>query len=134
MNINSYRLSILSAAEIDDLYGLPRFTEEDRHLYFDLSVAEREALTAVHTMSAAVHLTLQLGYFKAKRQFFVYEQGAVLEDLRYIMKLHFPERDSASIKTPSRPTLSARRSFVRVRAEYSVRRRSCRDDHKSMPA
>ena len=78
MNINSYRLSILSAAEIDDLYSLPRFTEEDRHLYFDLSVAEREAVTAVHTMSAAVHLTLQLGYFKAKRQFFVYEQGAVL--------------------------------------------------------
>lgn len=104
MNINSYRLSILSAAEIDDLYSLPRFTEEDRHLYFELSVAEREAVTAVHTMSAAVHLTLQLGYFKAKRQFFVYEQEAVIEDLRYIMKLHFPERDFASIKTPSRPT------------------------------
>ena len=73
MNINSYRLSILSVAEIDDLYSLPRFTEEDRHLYFDLSVAEREAVTAVHTLPAAVHLTLQLGYFKAKRQFFVYE-------------------------------------------------------------
>jgi len=68
-----------------------------------LSAAEREAVTAVHTLSVAVHLTLQLGYFKAKRQFFDYEQNAVMEDLCYIMKLHFSSRDIASIKTPSRP-------------------------------
>jgi hypothetical protein len=37
---SSRRLSILTQREIDDLYGLPRFTEEDRQLYFDLSAAE----------------------------------------------------------------------------------------------
>lgn len=104
MTINSFRLAVLSVEEIDDLYSLPHFTDDDRHLYFDLSVAEREAVEAVRTISVAAHLTLQLGYFKAKRQFFAYEQDDVLEDLDYIMKLHFPARDYASIKTPSRPT------------------------------
>ena len=66
---DSHRLSILSDEDIDDLYGLPRFTDEDRHLYFGLSLPEREAVD-VHTPSVAAHLILQLGYFKAKQQFF----------------------------------------------------------------
>ena len=57
------RLLILGAQEIDDIYGLPCFTEDDRRLYFDLSPAEREAVDAVYTISVAVHLTLQIGYF-----------------------------------------------------------------------
>jgi hypothetical protein len=52
-----------------------------------------------------VYLTLQLGYFKAKRQFFSYQQDAVLEDLDYILKQNFPVHQRlASIKLPSKPT------------------------------
>ncbi|MBK8754710.1 MAG: DUF4158 domain-containing protein [Candidatus Competibacteraceae bacterium] len=69
----SRRLSIRSAREIEALHGLPRFTEADRALYFDGSPTEREAIEAVHPFSAALHLALQLGDFKAKAQFFVYE-------------------------------------------------------------
>lgn len=46
----SRRLTILSEEEIEDLYSLSRFTEEDRHLYFDLSVSEREMVFAIHTL------------------------------------------------------------------------------------
>ena len=42
MATDSRRLSILTVQEIDDLYGLPRFMEEERHLYFDMSPAERD--------------------------------------------------------------------------------------------
>jgi len=41
MSSDSYRLTILTAEEIEDLFGFPRFTDEDRHLYFDLSTSER---------------------------------------------------------------------------------------------
>ena len=67
MSNNSRRLSILSVKEVDDLYGSPHFTEDERHLYFDLSAAEREAVAAVRTVSVAVHLTLQLGYFNGRK-------------------------------------------------------------------
>ena len=68
------RLSILSSHEIDELFGLPNFSDDDRRLYFDLSAKEREAVEDIRTFSVAAHLVLQLGYFKAKRQFFLYEQ------------------------------------------------------------
>lgn len=100
----SRRLSILTAQEIDDLYGLPRFTEDDRRLYFDISPAERKLVDGVHTASAAIHLVLQLGYFKAKHQFFVHVREAVTDDLEHIRRRYFPTRDLAEIKAPSKPT------------------------------
>ena len=104
MASDSRRLSILTAQEIDDLYGLPRFTEDDRRLYFDLSPTERELVDSVFTISVAVHLVLQLGYFKAKRQFFIYALDAVTEDLGHILRRYFPTRDMAAIKAHSRST------------------------------
>jgi hypothetical protein len=100
----SRRLSILTQREIDDLYGLPLFTEEDRQLYFDLSAAEEVRVRAMHTASARAHFVLQLGYFKAKRQFFSYPYHAVQEDLRYILGRHFPGRAPATINQLSKPT------------------------------
>ena len=104
MNVNSRRLSILTKREIDDLYGLPCFSDEDRNLYFDLSTDEKSAVDSVHTSSAAAHLVLQLGYFKAKRQFFVYDTEAVSDDLGFILQEHFPGKDLATVKGLSKPT------------------------------
>ncbi len=56
MSADSRRLSILTAREIDDLYGLPRFSEDDRLLYFDLSPAERQAVDGVHTPLSHISL------------------------------------------------------------------------------
>lgn len=104
MSAESRRLSILSTSEIDDLYAMPRFTDEERRLYFDLSEAERAAAGAIRTASVAVHLILQLGYFKAKRQFFLYEFDQVADDIACILELYFPGRDIASVKMISKPT------------------------------
>ena len=101
---DSRRLSILTAQEIDALYGLPRFTEDDRRLHFDLSPTERDLVDGVRTMSAAVHLILQLGYFKAKCQLFVFAREAVMGDLEHILRRYFPARDIAEIKVLSKPT------------------------------
>src|SRR5450830_1005239 len=103
MPANHHRLSILSTSEIDDLYGVPRFTGADRDLFFELSTPELAAVTAIRTVSVAAHLILQLGYFKAKRQFFAYERGETAQDLGHILNEHFPGTDFGAIKTPSRP-------------------------------
>lgn len=116
----SRRLSILSAREIQALYGLPRFTEADRALYFDWSPAEREAVDAVHTFSAALHLALQLGYFKAKAQFFIYEQEAVLDDIRHLLARHFSGRGLADVKPLSKPTRLEQRRIILDLCGYRV--------------
>jgi Domain of unknown function (DUF4158) len=104
MATDSRRLSILTAQEVDELYGLPRFAEDERHLYFDLSPGERELVDGVFTISVAVHLVLQLGYFKARRQFYIYALDAVTEDVAHILRRYFPAREIAEIKAPSRST------------------------------
>ncbi|KDP86637.1 transposase [Cupriavidus sp. SK-3] len=106
MPAGSHRLSILTQHEIDELYGLPRFTDEDRQAYFDLSEPERWAVHS-RTTSVAVHLALQLGYFKAKRQFFDYDQYAIHDDLHHVLRRHFPTKDVSAINMPSYPTRRA---------------------------
>jgi hypothetical protein len=95
MSSDAHRLSILTAEEVDDLYGLPRFTAEDQRLYFDVSAAERAVIDAGRTTSVAVHFMLQLGYFKAKRQFFLYGREAVRDDVCSILQEYFPAQDVA---------------------------------------
>ena len=104
MSNNSRRLSILSNREIDDLYGLPHFTEDERSLYFDLSLTELAVVNEVHTTSAAVNLILQCGHFKAKRRFFSYAREEVLDDLSYILRKYFPSGDLISVRALSKPT------------------------------
>ena len=120
MAANSRRLSILSAAEVDDLYGLPNFTPDERGLYFDLSAKESDAVGSVHTASVAVHLILQLGYFKAKRQFFVYENHTVLEDLGYIVGRYFPDKGLASVKPLSKPTRLEQQGVILKLFDYKL--------------
>src|SRR5450631_799744 len=107
----SHRLAILTASEIDDLFALPRFTKEDRQLYFDLNPVEQEA-AAAYNFPVAAHFVLQLGHFKARRQFFVYEQETVLDDLRYIVKRHFPDRDPAQLKMLSKSPRLAQQQII----------------------
>jgi len=116
MPIESHHLSILTSREIDDIFGLPHFTEEDRHLCFDLSLTERAALDAVRITSSAVHFVLQCGYFKAKRRFFVYKcEDVQQDDLRYIMQKYFPSRNPSTIKALSKPTrLKQQRIILRL--------------------
>jgi hypothetical protein len=57
-----------------------------------------------HTTSVAVHLILQLGYFKAKHQFFQYNHETVHDDLRHILGRYFPGTDLAVVNMSSRPT------------------------------
>lgn len=120
MNVNSRRLSILTKSEIDDLYGLPRFSDDDRSLFFDLSAVEQEAVDAVHTCSSAVHLILQIGYFKAKQQFFVYGREAVLDDLHYILQRYFPDQALDKIKTLSKPTRLEQQQIILQLFDYRL--------------
>ena len=104
MATDTRRLTILSSEEISSLYDLPRFSEDERPLYFDLSAAERDAVFRIHTTASAIHLALQLGYFKAKRRFFIYDPEIVADDLTYVVRHLFAGKEIASFKALSKPT------------------------------
>src|SRR6266850_8310666 len=66
------RLRILGDEEIDALYGRPRFTPDERQEYFAFSPPELTALEQFRSHPSRLYCMLQLGYFKARQQFFVF--------------------------------------------------------------
>jgi hypothetical protein len=67
------RLKILGGDEIDALYAHPRFTHEERVDHFALSPAEVAALEQLHSIKSKIFFILQLGYFKARHMFFIFD-------------------------------------------------------------
>ena len=108
----SRRLTILNADEIEAIFGLPQFTEDERQMHFALTPSESEVVSAARTITAAVHLTLQIGYFKAKSQFYVFDLDAVSADLLHILGRHFPGRGMHEVGALSKPTRLAQQRIV----------------------
>ena len=84
------RLRILGEEEIDALYGLPHFTDEEQLEYFSLAPPEKAALDQFHSIKSQICFILQLGYFKSHHLFFVFTLSDVAEDVRYIQEQYFP--------------------------------------------
>lgn len=103
---NNYRnhLQILEQEEIEQLYALPDFDLEDRLTFFTLSPPEHSLMQIYRGVSSQTFFILQLGYFKAKHLFFVFdfEQRAV--DTAFVLKQYFPETRRKDLVTISRPT------------------------------
>ena len=60
------RLSILTAAEIEDLYGVPSFNESYQRFYFTLNDKERAELARIRQRKYRCIAVALLGYFKCK--------------------------------------------------------------------
>jgi len=54
MKLPSKRIKILTANEIEDLYGLPSFTNEERFKYFTLDSLEEEALKNLRSITSKI--------------------------------------------------------------------------------
>jgi len=99
----SHRLNILTQSEISDIYNLPQFDDEDRQYYFAMSDAE-QACVGLRRPSAGIFQALELGYFKAKKQFFSFELAGVMDDLHHLARRHFTGVNVRTLSVPSKPT------------------------------
>jgi hypothetical protein len=120
MTADTNRITILSTEEIAALYDLPHFDAAERQLYFTLSDAERRVVDRVHTTNAAVHLVLQLGYFKAKRRFFVLEPGQIEADVAYVMAQYFTSATESVVKPLTKPTRLEQQRLILQLFHYRI--------------
>ena len=114
------RLTILTPKEIHTLYGLSQFTDEERDAYFALDPREKQAVKAFRTFTAKTYFILQLGYFKAKKQIFVFDLQTVADDVAYILHRHFPHVASLSDPAISKPTRLAQQAEILRLFDYQV--------------
>ena len=82
------RITILEDAEIEELYGCPRFTHDERVHYFALTPEERAAADGHYSLASRVLFILQAGYFKAKPLFFSFEIDEVADDVKHVLQQH----------------------------------------------
>lgn len=87
---NTKRINLLSNAEVSDLYCRPDFASYEQELYFDLSSEELVVLDNYSNARTRIYFILQLGYFKAKQQFFKFDFNEVACDVAHLKKKYFP--------------------------------------------
>lgn len=81
------QLGILSHEEIDLYFSLSCFSDTERSHYFSISEAEYKV---DQTLSLATqwYFFLQLGYFKTKKQFFIFQYSQIKTDAEFIQKIY----------------------------------------------
>jgi TnpA family transposase len=113
-NETSKRLRILSEDEVEAVYGLPRFTDEERLQFSTLSPTEEAALGQFHSIKSRIYWILQLGYFKAKQLFFTFELDEVKADVTYIQEQFFPGYQVTELTLSKVTRLKQRRSILEL--------------------
>jgi hypothetical protein len=108
------RLGILHHDEIDALYGRPRFTQKERDEYFALSVEEKSVLKQLHSLKSKAFFIIQLGYFKARHMFFVFDFSDAKEDAAYIRQRYFPDLDTFDLKLSQGTRLKQQKLILKL--------------------
>ena len=78
------RLSILTSAELEELYGVPQFTPTQQEYYFDLNDVEQALLSERKDPLTKAYLIPFLGHFKYKPMVHKPAVKETLSDLRFI--------------------------------------------------
>ena len=87
----SDHLTILSEDEISQLYDLPKIEEKDRELFFEITPEDEAYLNKQTIVSNKINYLLQVGYFRATRNFYKFTFQQVRDDVSFIINQHYPD-------------------------------------------
>lgn len=107
-----HHLHILEKAEIDYIYALPNFNPDERILFFELNPQEEFLLNQCRGLSSKIFFILQLGYFKAKHLFFLFDLVQQEVDTAYVIKKYFPKSNRNKLSTITKPTRIAQQKLI----------------------
>ncbi|MBL4656971.1 MAG: DUF4158 domain-containing protein [Flavobacteriales bacterium] len=113
---NIKRIHLMSEAEIEELYSLPDFSTNEQRLYFTLNEFKRIALNRYSNTKTRVYFILQLGYFKAKQQFFSFDFNDVFDDTQFILGTYYNGTELASSGRISRVSAQIQKQDILRRA------------------
>lgn len=115
---NAEHICLLSEAEITDLYARPDFNSNEQRLYFTLNEHETGLLNRYSNTKTRVYFILQLGYFKAKHQFFKFAFADARTDVEYILANFFKNAEIALSGQISRDYISQQKNDILILFGY----------------
>lgn len=84
------RITILSKDEVEYLYGIPKLTDSDRMVLFDLEETDHHTIRNLPNDAVKIDYIIQLGYFRAKKYFFSFTFQQIRQDVWFIINNYFP--------------------------------------------
>ena len=87
----SKRLTILHQAEINDLYGVPSLSLEEKRVRFALNDLELDVMKSIRDRNHKCYAIALLGYFKIKPIQLNPAYKELKEDLTFIAEEYFPK-------------------------------------------
>lgn len=96
------RLSILTDDEYHVIYKRPNFNAREQEHYFSLSETQWKYADTLY-LESSVYFILQMGYFKARHQLFLFSLEDAEKDINFIMHTLFPYKKRIE-KLPARNT------------------------------
>jgi len=82
-------LKILNDSAIADLFETPIVDPQDRELLFEITPEDKQYLSTEPDIRNKLNYILQLGYFRATRNFYRFYFADVEDDVQYIINRHF---------------------------------------------
>src|SRR3990167_3668342 len=119
MEPNKKRIDLLSQSEIEDLYERPAFNDEERLLYFTLDEKEMSASMSYLNDRTRLYFILQLGYFKAKQQFYSFNIEDVIDDAEFVNKTYLQGKATLSGKI-TREYLKSQKDAILKLYNYQI--------------
>jgi hypothetical protein len=84
-------LTILSDEGISELYNIPKIDQNDRVHFFQIEPEDIPYLDEQTDVYNKINYILQVGYFRASRNFYSFSFKDVREDVWFIINTHYPE-------------------------------------------
>lgn len=106
------RITLLSNAEIEELYSIPNFTDHDRNIFFSLSNSDYQLLNQHRTLKLKVYFLLQLGYFRATQNFYNFTFEDILSDVKYLTHRYFSDSQGILEGRPHRVKIKAQQNLI----------------------
>lgn len=100
----SSRIKILNLNEVQELYSLPKLSQPEQELYFSVDSTELSVAYSYRTLIGQIFFILQLGYFKAKKMFFLPSYEEVRQDITFIKDKYFNRQELSTILDVSKTT------------------------------
>lgn len=115
---NIKRISLLSDAEVSDIYDRPEFNTEEQTLYFTLYDREYDLLLQFSNSRTQAYFVLQLGYFKAKYQFYSFDFEDVADDATFVAKHILHDNSTMLSGKISRNSISEQKNIILSNLHY----------------
>jgi hypothetical protein len=113
MSAKSKRLTVLSEAEQEALYGLPDLNDGQLD-YLSLSEAELAIASSRPSLHAQAYCIRQIGYFKAKQAFFRFTWPDVEEDFAFVLGRYFHDERSECLMIADHAYYTQRRLIAEL--------------------